>query len=117
VDDPTDAASALEDTSSGRDAFLACLSDEARINEGPWGGLPASDFPVGTGEWDRFQRYFVVREVAENGALVPAGRPHTGARKLVWVLVLYREAGRVRKVTSQLVKPNPRAMTRAPEGV
>lgn len=118
VDDPTDAGHVLDGgDDTQREAFLRCLADEARLKSGTWGGLPTSDFPVGTQEWDRFQRYFVVREMAESGALVPAGQANTGVRKLVWVLVVYRDGVQVRKVTSQLVKPNPRAMTRAPEGV
>ena len=50
----------------------------------------------------------VVREVNDAGTAV--GTPHTGTRKLVWVLVTWEESGRSRKVSSQLILPNPRAV-------
>jgi type II secretory pathway pseudopilin PulG len=112
AEDPTDAGGVLLDPAApGHDAFVGCLHGETRLRSRPWGGLPEADFPVGAGEWDRYRRYFVVNEVDAEGRPVPAGRAHSGARKVVWVLVTWREGGTVRRVTSQAIKFNPVSLT------
>lgn len=108
--DPTDSAGVL--TASPRDAsaytaFVGCLHDEADFTNGTW--LPTAEFPTPPLAGPTpFQRYFVVREVDEAGGAV--GTPHTGARKLVWVLITWEDSGRPRKVTSQVILSNPRAV-------
>jgi hypothetical protein len=108
--DPADSADVL--ARSPRDVglyntFVACLHDEARFRTGAW--LPTAEFsgPMPTPS-PTFRRYFSVREVNEAGAVV--GTPHTGVRKLVWVTVTWSESGKDRKVTSQLIVANPRAV-------
>jgi Tfp pilus assembly protein PilV len=108
--DPTDSAGVL--TAAPRDeaaytAFLQCLHDNADFTSAGW--LPTAEFPLTAAPTTpTFKRYFVVREVNDAGATV--GTPHTGARKLVWVLVTWEESGRSRKVSSQLILSNPRAV-------
>ncbi|MCP3139170.1 type IV pilus modification PilV family protein [Pyxidicoccus xibeiensis] len=112
AEDPTDAAGALLDPAApGHAAFLACLHAEPWLQSRPWGGLPEADFPVGQGAWDRYRRYFVVNEVDAAGRPVTAAQAHSGARKDVWVLVTWSEGGTVRRVTSQVIKFNPVALT------
>ncbi|MFP2927604.1 prepilin-type N-terminal cleavage/methylation domain-containing protein [Pyxidicoccus sp. 3LG] len=112
AEDPTDAGGVLLDPEApGHEVFVACLHGEEQLLSRPWGGLPEADFPVGEGAWDRYRRYFVVNEVDADGAPVPAGLAHSGARKVVWVLVTWREGGQVRRVTSQAIKFNPVSLT------
>lgn len=107
--DPTDSVGVL--TAAPRDAgtytaFVACLHDNADFTNGTW--LPTAEFPATPLATPGFQRYFVVREVNDQGSTV--GTAHTGTRKFVWVIVTWEEAGRSRKVTSQLILSNPRAV-------
>lgn len=112
AEDPTDAAGVLLDPAApGHGAFVECLHGETQLLSRPWAGLPEADFPVGEGEWDRYRRYFVVNEVDADGRPVPAGQAHSGARKVVWVLVTWREGSTVRRVTSQAIKFNPVSLT------
>ena len=112
AEDPTDAAGVLLDPNApGHAAFVACLHGEAQLRSRPWAGLTEADFPVGDGAWDRYRRYFIVQEVDADGRPVPPGLAHSGARKVVWVLVTWPEGATVRRITSQAVKFNPVALT------
>ncbi|WP_163990707.1 type IV pilus modification PilV family protein [Pyxidicoccus caerfyrddinensis] len=112
AEDPTDAAGLLLDVAApGHDAYVACLHGEAQLRSGPWHGLPESDFPVGAGQWDRYRRYFVVTEVDVDGRPVSAAQAHSGARKVVWVLVTWNDGRSVRRVTSQVIKFSPLSLT------
>lgn len=112
AEDPTDAAGVLLDPAApGRAAFLACLHDEVQLRSQPWQGLPEADFPIGAGQWDRYRRYFVVSEVDADGRPVPAALAHSGARKVVWVLVTWSDGGTLRRVTSQAIKFSPVSLT------
>jgi hypothetical protein len=112
AEDPTDSAGLLlEPGAPGHGAYVACLHGEARLRSGPWTGLVETDFPAGDGAWDRYRRYFVVHEVDADGRPVPPGLAHSGARKVVWVLVTWTEGTTVRRITSQAVKFNPVSLT------
>ncbi len=112
AEDPTDAAGVLLDPAApGHEAFLACLHGETQLRSRPWHGLPESDFPVGDGQWDRYRRYFVVTEVDVDGRPVSAAQAHSGARKVIWVLVTWSEGATARRVTSQAIKFNPVSLT------
>ncbi|QSQ20088.1 prepilin-type N-terminal cleavage/methylation domain-containing protein [Pyxidicoccus parkwayensis] len=112
ADDPTDAAGLLLDAAApGHDAYVACLHGETQLHSQPWHGLPEADFPIGSGQWDRYRRYFVVTEVDSDGRPVPAPQAHSGARKVVWVLVTWNDGRSVRRVTSQVIKFNPVSLT------
>ncbi|MFP2907152.1 prepilin-type N-terminal cleavage/methylation domain-containing protein [Pyxidicoccus sp. 3LFB2] len=112
AEDPADGAGVLLDANApGHAAFLACAHGEAQLRSRPWHGLPEADFPVGDGQWDRYRRYFVVSEVDAQGRPVAGPLAHSGARKVVWVLVTWSEGGTVRRVTSQAIKFNPVSLT------
>jgi hypothetical protein len=112
AEDPTDSGGLLLDAAApGHDAFVACLHGESQLRSRPWHGLTEADFPVGDGGWDRYRRYFVVTEEDAEGRPVPAAQAHAGARKVVWVLVTWKEGRTVRRVTSQVIKFNPVSLT------
>ncbi|NMO23604.1 hypothetical protein HPC49_53840 [Pyxidicoccus fallax] len=112
AEDPTDAAGLLLDPSApGHASYVACLHGEAQLRSRPWAGLTEADFPVGSGAWDRYRRYFIVQEVDANGLPVSPGQAHSGARKVVWVLVTWHEGATGRRISSQAVKFNPVALT------
>jgi hypothetical protein len=112
ADDPADLAGVLRDPAApGHQAYVNCLYGETRLLSGTWGGLPEADFPVGSDGWDRYRRYFVVQEVDAQGRAVPPARAHSGSRKVVWVLVTWREGNQVRRVSSQAIKFNPVSLT------
>lgn len=117
AEDPADAAGVLSDPDApGHAAYVECLYGETQLLSGPWGGLPEPDFPVGQDGWDRYRRYFVVNEVDAAGRPVPPSLAHSGSRKVVWVLVTWREGGGVRRVTSQAIKFNPMSLMGIGEG-
>lgn len=112
AEDPTDAAGLLLDAAApGHAAYVACLHGETQLHSQPWHGLAEADFPIGSGQWDRYRRYFVVNEVDSDGNPVPPALAHSGARKVVWVLVTWSDGRSVRRVTSQVIKFNPVSLT------
>ncbi len=107
--DPTDSVgvlTAVPRNASAYAAFVSCLHDNADFTNGTW--LPTAEFPTTPLATPTFRRYFVVREVNDQGSAV--GTAHTGTRKFVWVIVTWEESGRTRKVSSQVILSNPRAV-------